>query len=242
MQKSMLITGATSGIGSFLAHYFAEKGFTLFLHGRDSKKLSKLECELKSEGATFLQADLASPTELRKMFEQVGKQAKKIDVLLNNAFGKLEDPIAKAESQAIVEFFQVCLAGTAEVIRLSIPFLKRSDDAHIVNIVADWGFPMHNIMTGPSLYVAAKYGLHGLGAALQTEISGLGIRTTNVCPGIVAANTKYGTSMEEFLKENADQAIHPLDLAHTIEFILEQKHSHIRSIVLSPVNPKYNGL
>jgi NADP-dependent 3-hydroxy acid dehydrogenase YdfG len=242
MQQTILITGATSGIGSFLSQHFAKKDFTLFLHGRDKKKLIALERELKYEKALFLQANFSSQSEIKKMFETIAKETNSIDVLVNNAFGKLEDPITKADPDSIVEFFQVSLAGTAEVIRLTIPLLKKSKDAHIINIVADWGFPMHNIMTGPSLYIAAKYGIHGLGAALQTEISSLGIRTTNVCPGIVAANTKYGTSSEAFLKENGNQAIHPIDIANTIEFVLAQKHSQIRSIVLSPVNPKYNGL
>src|SRR5260370_26050995 len=128
------------------------------------------------------------------MFGALAAKTKTIDVLVNNAFGKLEDELVKTDADALVEFFRVSLAGTADVIRQSIPLLTRSKAAHIINIVADWGFPMHNVMTGPSAYISAKYGVHGLGVALQTEITKLGIRTTNLCPGIVAAETEFGTT------------------------------------------------
>ena len=144
--------------------------------------------------------------------------------------------------RSISAFFQISLAGTAQVIQRSLPLLQSAPSPHVINIVADWGFPMHNIMTGPSLYIAAKYGLHGLGAALQTELGKHNIRTTNLCPGIVAANTEYGTDDSSFEAANGNSAIHPGDLAKAIDFILDAKYSHIRSIVLSPTNPEYNGV
>lgn len=110
------------------------------------------------------------------------------------------------------------------------------------NIVADWGTPMHNIMTGPAIYVAGKYGVYGLGAALQVELAGHRIRTTNLCPGIVAADVTAADSYESFAKKYGDKAIHPEALAAAIDFILDQRSAHVRSIVLSPRNPDYNGL
>jgi len=242
MNRTIIITGATSGIGTYLSHYYGKKGYTLFLHGRDKRKLDKLRTELSNPNASYLRADFTSPRDLQNMFTAISKKAKKVDVLINNAFGKLEDPIDKADPAAIITFFQVSLAGTAEIIRRSLPLLKKSKEAHIINIVADWGFPMHNIMTGPSLYIAAKYGVHGLGAALQTEVSKMGIRTTNVCPGIVAADTRHDTTEKSFEKAHGAEAIHPMDIAHTIDYVLDQRYSHVRTIILSPVNPNYNGL
>ena len=238
----MLITGATSGIGIYLAQHFAQLGFTLFLHGRDPKKLATLAKKLGTSDFTLLRCDLADPKSISKMFGGLAAKTKDIDVLVNNAFGKMENELVKTDGQALAEFFQTSLAGTADVIRQTIPFLRRSKHAHIVNIVADWGFPMHNVMTGPSAYISAKYAVHGLGVALQTEIAKLGIRTTNLCPGIVAADTNFGTSDKTFEKAKGTSAINPKDLAKAIEFIIGQEFSHVRSLVLTPRNPEYNGL
>src|ERR1051325_8658350 len=136
MDKVMLITGATSGIGTFLSHYYSHKGYTLFLHGRSDEKLTTLQSELNNPKATYLKADFTSMDEIAAMFEQVKVKTQALDVLVNNAFGKLECPLDEAEPAAISEFFQVSLAGTVEIIRQSIPLLKGSPSPHIINIVA----------------------------------------------------------------------------------------------------------
>ncbi|MBI4026523.1 MAG: SDR family NAD(P)-dependent oxidoreductase [Verrucomicrobia bacterium] len=242
MKKKMLLTGATSPIGTYLAQHFAQLGFALFLHGRDQKKLDALARKLGSADVVLLRCDLAETRSISKMFEELSAKTKTLDVLINNAFGKLESELVGTNGEALAEFFQVSLAGTADVIRQTIPFLKRNKAGNIVNIVADWGFPMHNVMTGPSAYISAKYAVHGLGAALQTEVAKFGIKTTNLCPGIVAADIDYGTTDEAFLKAKGKSAINPKDLAKAIEFILGQEFSHVRSLVLTPSNPEYNGL
>lgn len=240
MKPKMLITGATSGLGTYLSHYFAAQGFELFLHGRDPEKLSALAASLNGVEAHCFQADLASVSAIQDMFSAIEEKTDSLNVLVNNAFGKLEDTLMDADPTAIPAFFQICLAGTAEVIQKSVPFLTKSQPSHIINIAADWGFPMHNIMTGPSLYIAAKYGIHGLGAALQTELAPFGIRTTNVCPGVIAADEPF-QSNHVVMHEDAG-SIHPDEIARTIAFIIGQRSAHVRSIVLSPTDPNYNGL
>lgn len=242
MKKKILITGATSGIGTYLARHFAQLGFTLYLHGRDKQKLEALAKKLGPADFVLLNCDLADTESISGMFKELSLKANAIDILINNAFGKMEKPLIETDGDALTEFFQVSVVGTAEMIRQTIPFLKQSKAPHIINIVADWGFPMHNVMTGPSAYISAKYAVHGLGAALQTEIAKLGIKTTNLCPGIVAADTEYGTSDADFIDSKGNGAINPKDLAKAVEFIIGQEFSHVRSLVLTPNNPEYSGL
>lgn len=240
MKTRMLITGATSGLGSYLAHYFAAQGFELFLHGRDPEKMSALATSLDGVEAHYFEADLTSASAIQHMFSKIEQKTDSLNILVNNAFGKLEDPLVDADPTAIYDFFQTCLAGTAEVIRNSVPLLKKCQPSHVINIAADWGFPMHNIMTGPSLYIAAKYGIHGLGAALQTELAPFGIRTTNVCPGVIAAGESFQPN--SVVNHNDVGSIHPDEIARTIAFVFSQRSAHVRSIVLSPTDPNYNGL
>ncbi len=243
MPKTILITGATSGIGQYLAAHLASAGHRLILHGRDRTRLDKVTSTISSGGgATSIVADLASADDLLAMFEELGAVTSHLDALIGNAFGQLEDPLDEASPADIQEFFATSLAGTALVMKGAIPFLERATEPCIVNIVADWGVPMHNIMTGPALYVAGKYGVHGLGAGLQMELGARGIRTTNLCPGIVASDIAFDDSLETFLAAHGDKAIHPAALAECIDMILAQKHAHVRSVVLSPRNPEYTGL
>ncbi len=242
ISKKMLLTGATSGIGRYLAQHFLSAGFTLYLHGRDRKKLAALAKKLGSGDYVLLEGEYGDPKSISRMFAELASKTKVLDVLVNNAFGKLESELVETDGEALAEFFRVSLAGTADVIRQAVPLLKRSKAARIVNIVADWGIPMHNIMTGPSAYIAAKYGVYGLGVALQTELAKLRIRTTNLCPGIVAADTEFGTTDQAFENSKGQSAINPTELANSIEFVLGQTSTHVRAIVLSPRNPAYNGL
>lgn len=167
----VLLTGATSPIGRVLAEGLSADGHELHLHGKDLERLTAMVDQLRRKGAQieFYIADLARPYEVAEMLETVSRQTGRIDLLINNAFGRLEKTLADLAPGEAQEFFQVSVVGTVEVIRASLPLLQKSPTPRIVNIVADWGFPMHNIMTGPSAYIAAKYACHGLGAALQTE-------------------------------------------------------------------------
>lgn len=236
---TVLITGATSGIGAFLARHLDAKGCRLILHARNRSKLKGLIHALTQRDHLTLVADYLAPKTVDSEFRKLSQSGITIDVLINNAFGKLECPLVEAHSDALNDFFAVSVAGTANVIRNALPLMKPSRLRNIINIVADWGFPMHNIMTGPAPYIAAKYAIHGLGAALQTELAAFQIRTTTLCPGIVEADAAYAPEKEPAVNK---KAIHPIDIANAIDFIISQNYSHIRSIVLSPRNPQYNGL
>ena len=240
----VLLTGATSPIGRVLAEGLSADGHELHLHGKDLERLTAMVDQLRRKGAQieFYIADLARPYEVAEMLETVSRQTGRIDLLINNAFGRLEKTLADLAPGEAQEFFQVSVVGTVEVIRASLPLLQKSPTPRIVNIVADWGFPMHNIMTGPSAYIAAKYACHGLGAALQTELSPFKIRTTNLCPGIVATDVPYEMYDDDFVRSHGVNAIHPKVLVDAIRFLLTATTAHVRSIVLSPNDPGYNGL
>lgn len=240
----IFITGATSGIGQAIASGLAADGHCMHLHARDSQRLNDFAGTITEQGGAVhcYTADLAVSADIERMVNKLSMNTSHLDVLINNAFGKLEAPLNEATPSDIAHFFHVSVAGTAIVVQASIPFLSRSRRSHVINIVADWGFPMHNIMTGPSLYISGKYAVHGLGAAWQTELAQFGIRTTNLCPGVVAADTPYNTSDEEFLSKHSDKAIHPRTLVDAIRFVINSPHAHVRSIVLSPGSPDYNGL
>ena len=82
-----LITGATDGVGRVVAKQLAAKGFRMLVHGRSRERAESLVCEIEAAGgkATFLQADLASLAEVRKLADAVKAETPKLELLINNA-------------------------------------------------------------------------------------------------------------------------------------------------------------
>ena len=240
--STVMITGATSGIGQYLARFNASLGRTVILHGRSEERLRRVAETCNSPNVHAIAADLGAPGEIRDMFESIRGLVNSVDLLVNNAFGKLESSLADSDDSDIEEFYRVALSGTALVTKHALPLLRQAEVSRVINIVADWGFPMHNIMTGPAIYVSGKYGVHGLGAALQMELGEYGIRTTNLCPGIVAADFEFGGSDADFASRYGREAMHPQSIADAIEFVVAQRHCHVRSLVLSPTKGDYDGL
>lgn len=240
----VLITGATSGIGTAMAVGLIQDGHRLHLHGRSESKLAVLKATVGLFGSaieTYI-ADFEDVNGITRMGVQLESNTPHLDLLINNAFGSLDKPLHDCQPDELSAFIQISVGGTAQVVRSVLGLLRKAPSPRIMNIVADWGFPMHNIMTGPSPYISAKYAVHGLGAALQTELGAFGIRTTNLCPGVVAAEAEYGLGDDEFRATFGTSAIHPRTLVDAVRFVLAAPHAHVRTIVISPPAPDYNGL
>lgn len=243
----ILILGSTSPIGSYLCYHLLNTGSDreIILHGRDSSKLEKLKNNLlKVVSSTVVDTvcfDYADPNKVNEKCKLLNDLSKPIDVVINCSFGEYEDPISDASPSDIYEFYNASLSGPALVFSVIEKSLSKSSNPLIINIVADWGIPMHNIMAGSALYVSGKYGAHGLGVGLQTEFAKIGVRTTNIFPGIV----EVGDSSFENINPKipvTDEGIHPKDIVNSIEYIFLATTSHIKTLVLSPRNPEYNGL
>ena len=241
----IVILGATSPVGSYLSYHMADHDVRLLLHGRDDNKVSDLEQSITndkpdSDIGRFV-FDYQNPdsvtTECKRLVEEEGN----VDILINCSFGQHEESIDNSSAAEIYEFYTAALSGPATAISALLPALRNSHDGKIINIVADWGIPMHNIMTGPALYISGKYGAHGLGAGLQSELGKFKIRTTNIFPGIIEVG-EISVATPNQKVPSSQEGIHPDELVRSVKFVIEAKTAHTKSIVLSPTNPEYNGL
>ncbi|GAB4306589.1 MAG: oxidoreductase [Oscillatoriaceae cyanobacterium] len=196
MSKTILITGASSGIGKVTAKYFQEKGWNVVATMRSPEKEAELN-QLDHVLVTRLDVqDSASITSAVK--EGIAKFGK-IDVLLNNAgygaYGVLEaTPIEKIKRQ-----FDVNVIGILETTKAVLPHFRSNKDGMIINVSSIGGkttFPLG------TLYHGSKFAVEGLSEALSFEMEAIGVRVKIVEPG--AIKTDFGGRSLDF---NNDESL-----------------------------------
>jgi NAD(P)-dependent dehydrogenase (short-subunit alcohol dehydrogenase family) len=137
--KTVLVTGATDGLGKGVAHALAKRGATLLVHGRDEARAKALAAELRGAGALSVRvylADLASLAEVRSLAGAVLAVESRLDVLVNNAgIGTTVPTRERAESRDGVELrFAVNYLSHYLLTRELLPLLRASAPARIVNV------------------------------------------------------------------------------------------------------------
>ncbi|MES3038419.1 MAG: SDR family oxidoreductase [Bdellovibrionota bacterium] len=182
MKKSVLITGASSGIGEATAFKFSEQGYHCVLHGRDQTRLGTLSSKLPS--SEILTLDLSkSDNVANELKTLLSKQDLSIECLVNNA-GTFETgeftstPISSWKHTFEVNLFSL-VAVTQEVAKY---FRTRGIKGNIINVSSTLSYKGS---PGTTAYSASKAALNNLTLALANELGTLGIRVNAVSPGLV---------------------------------------------------------
>src|SRR5437899_3785996 len=180
MSQTVLVTGASSGIGQATARLLAERGFTVF--GTARKPDPK-----KRESFTMLALDVRSDDSVRACVEQVVGQAGRLDVLVNNAGYSLtgaaeETSVEEAKAQLETNFF-----GVVRMVNAVLPAMRAARAGKIVNISSLAG---NTAIPFSAFYSASKFALEGYSEALWHEVRPFGISVSLVEPGFV--NTPIG--------------------------------------------------
>jgi NAD(P)-dependent dehydrogenase (short-subunit alcohol dehydrogenase family) len=176
MEKTVLVTGASAGIGRATAIYLAQNGYKVYGAARRMEKMQ----DLKEYGIKPVSLDVSSEESLVACVDQVLRETGRIDVLINNAgsgyYGALEDmPMADAKYQMEVNVF-----GVARLIQLVLPSMRKNIFGKIVNISSVGGkvtLPMGG------WYHASKFAIEGLSDALRKEVKSFGIDVIVIEPG-----------------------------------------------------------
>lgn len=173
--KTVLITGATSGIGRATAILFAENGFKVIVNGRNEERGNAVA---KETGGTFIKADISDQEEVKKLFSQI----KSLDVLVNNAGGVTDgDDFYKASDEAIERSFRTNFYSAFYCSREVVKIMQTGT---IVNVGSIYGL---NSNPGPEsetvlIYSSAKAAVHALSQNLSKLLAPK-IRVNTVAPG-----------------------------------------------------------
>ncbi|MBM3739561.1 MAG: SDR family oxidoreductase [Acidobacteria bacterium] len=183
MKQTVLVTGASSGIGLEIARVFAQNGFNLVLSARSKDKLDALAGELRTATASqvgVFTADLSQPGEARRLFEEVIAAGHQVDILINNAGVGLWGHFSETSLDKELAMLQLNITSLTELSKLFLRPMIQRGSGRICNIASTAAFQPGPLM---AVYYASKtYVLH-FTEALANELQGTGVTATAVCPG-----------------------------------------------------------
>jgi NAD(P)-dependent dehydrogenase (short-subunit alcohol dehydrogenase family) len=189
MAKTILITGASSGIGRATALYFAEKGWNVVATMRDPLKADPV---LQHPQISLFALDVTNADSIAQAIADTLNRYKKIDVLLNNAGYGLFGPIESVDGRQIQQQFATNLFGLIGVTQQVLPAMREAGEGLILNVSSIVG---RLALPYASSYVATKFAVEGLSESMRHELEPFHIRVKMIEPGSVA--TEFGKGSEQ---------------------------------------------
>ena len=218
--KTILITGASDGIGKETAIRLAKEETHLLLLGRDTKRLNKVKtiCEKSgAKNATVFSFDLSNRSSATDNLETIRKTHKDISVILNIAgiWQKLGD-LDQLDHDEIEDIINTNLTGLIKLTNTLMPVLRKQKEAAIINVSSRSGY---SAQAGQSVYTASKYGVRGFTEVLYQDLKDTNIRVGGIYQG--GTNTEmFNKAGENWDKEKLSTFIPPKELAEVIVFML----------------------
>jgi short-subunit dehydrogenase len=183
MSQTVLVTGASSGIGLELAKLFAQAGDNLILVARSEEKLQQLKIELTKQQSTHVEvivADLAQVNAAEKLLQELGHRQLVVDVLVNNAgFGEL-GRFHEIDTQRQLNMIRLNVETVVHLTRLLLPEMIKRNRGAILNVGSIAGF-----QPGPNMaiYYATKAFVLSFSEAIHEELLATGIKVVCLAPG-----------------------------------------------------------
>lgn len=186
--KTVIITGASSGIGKALAEKYAQEGSRLVLAARSIDKLEEVAAGIRARGgeAICVTTDVTRFTDCERMVEAAIEAFGSVDVLVNNAGISMRAMLKDTDIRVIEQVMHINFNGTLYATKAALPALLRSKGLIIgVSSIAGYaGLP------GRSGYSASKHAMHGFLDAMRIELLKTGVHVLVACPGFTTSNIR----------------------------------------------------
>jgi len=194
--QTVLITGASGGIGYELARLFARDNHNLVLVARNGARLNQVATELQSEfGVTVktVALDVGAAPAPKRLFDQLQREGDAVDVLVNNAgFGEYGE-FAEMTEEEILGQIQLNVTALTHLTRLFLPGMLGRREGKIMNVASTAAFQPGPLM---AVYYATKAYVLSFSEALANEVAGSGVVVSCFCPGPTDTNFQKRAGME----------------------------------------------
>jgi 3-oxoacyl-[acyl-carrier protein] reductase len=232
--KTVLITGATQGIGRATAFAFGRAGYRVGICSRTEARVRQVVEELRQGGieAAGAAADVGQPEQAARAAEQVIGQLGEIDVLVNNAGVLIAKPFEELSLDDWDTMMSTNVRSLYLMTRAVLPAMRRRRDGSIVNVASLAG---RNGFAGGTGYTASKHAVLGFSRSLMLETRKDNIRVIAICPGSVATSMLQEQPM---LKAEPQRILQPDDVAATIVHAVGLPvRAMVSELDIRPTNP-----
>ena len=240
MNKTAMITGATSGIGEACAHLLAQNNYNIIITGRRKDRLMELAEKLEqSEKAKVLSLvfDVRSNEQVKGVIASLPEEWQTIDVLINNAgLAAGMETIDEGHITNWDRMIDTNVKGLLYVTKAIVPFMKDRQTGHIVNIGSIAG---KEVYPNGNVYCASKHAVDALSKGMRLDLLPHNIKVTNVAPGLV--ETEFSLVRFDWDEDKAHNVykgmtpLKPEDIADCILFaITRPDHVLIGDMLLLP--------
>lgn len=235
MNKTALITGATSGIGKATAHEFAKHGIRLILCGRRQERLETIQQALSKQTEVYtLNFDVRDKKAVFEAIASLPEDFKTIDILINNA-GNAHglDPIQTGDLDDWDAMMDINVKGLLYVSKAVIPQMTERKSGHIINIGSSAGkevYPKGNV------YCGSKHAVLAITEGMRIDLNPFGIKVTAINPGLVETEFSQVRFKGDPAADNVYKgykALQPEDIAEVIQFAISRPaHVNIADVLM----------
>lgn len=237
--KVAVVTGASKGIGRQTARALATAGADLAVSARSEDLLETLANEINNTGrkAFVFSGDMGTEANIQRFIEQTVDHFGRMDILVNNAGVGHFYPVAQMPTGRWDEMFNLNVRGLFLTTKESLPYLRKSGEAVIVNVVSLAG---KNFFVNGGGYAATKHAVLGFSRCLMLEERRNGIRVLAICPGSVDTHffrDQQGAE-ENKMRPNLEKVLKAEDIADTIIHMIRMpQRALISEVDIRPANP-----
>ena len=233
MEKVVLITGASSGIGSGIARELSAAGYRLMLGARRTDRLEALAAELPGD-VRVRRLDVTDLVDVQRFVDATRTAFGQVDVIVNNAGVMPLSPMASLKVDEWHRMIDVNIKGVLHGIAAVLPEMTARGSGHIINIGSVGAL---SVVPTAAVYCATKYAVRAISEGLRQETDDL--RVTCIHPGVVEselADTITDPAAAEAMKTYRAIALQPSAIARAVRYAIEQPDDvDVNEIVVRPM-------
>jgi 3-oxoacyl-[acyl-carrier protein] reductase len=240
--KVAIVLAASKGLGRAIATTLSVEGAKVIIGSRNEDELKKTAAEIQQltgNQVIAIPVDVSKSDSRENFIKQAAAKFGRIDILLNNAGGPPFDKFENFDEQAWQKAFDLNLLSVAHLTRLALPYLKRSGNGRIINIVSG---SVKSVLANSVLSTSMRMGIVGMAKLMADEFGPYNVTVNNVAPGLILTDRIKDTvpkdaDPETALKEKAKNIPlgrigNPEELAAVVAFLASEQAAYVTGVTI----------